>query len=166
MITIEPPNRTISRARVAGFLARARKLVALGGEVHLLLADDAALRRLNKLFRGVDKTTDVLSFPAAENGTGVAGDLAISLDAAQRQAAEFGHSLQDEVHVLMLHGLLHLAGFDHETDKGEMAAKELVLRRKLALPVGLIERAKPVPAKKPPLAVAASAAPKKRILKK
>jgi probable rRNA maturation factor len=114
----------------------------MSGDVDVLLAGDRTLRTLNRQFRGKDKATDVLSFPAAENMPGNrAGDLAISLETAARQAAEHGHSLRDEVRVLMLHGLLHLAGFDHETDKGEMAKREAVLRAKLKLPVGLIERA-------------------------
>jgi probable rRNA maturation factor len=83
----------------------------------------------------------VLSFPAPEEFAGQhAGDLAISLDTAARQAESFGHSLGDEVRVLMLHGLLHLKGMDHEIDSGEMAAREVELRRELKLPVTLIER--------------------------
>jgi probable rRNA maturation factor len=68
------------------------------------------------------------------------GDLAISLDTAKRQAEEHGHTLRDEVRVLLLHGLLHLSGMDHETDRGEMALRESVLRAKLRLPNGLIAR--------------------------
>ena len=71
---------------------------------------------------------------------GLAGDLAISLETAARQAARFGHSLRDEVRVLLLHGVLHLAGFDHETDAGEMAAREAELRRELGLETSLIAR--------------------------
>jgi len=113
----------------------------LDGDVEVLLADDATLRRLNRSFRNKNKATDVLSFPAAENPDGYAGDLAISLDTAARQAAAFGHSLRDEVRILLLHGLLHLTGMDHEVDGGEMAAREGELRRELRLPVTLIERA-------------------------
>jgi len=98
--------------------------------VDVLLTDDASLRRLNRNFRGKDKATDVLSFPAVENPGGHTGDLAISLDTAARQAAAFGHSLRDEVRILMLHGLLHLSGMDHETDAGEM----LALQRELLAP--------------------------------
>ena len=72
----------------------------------------------------------------------LAGDLAISLDTAAREAARLGHSLQDEVRVLLLHGALHLAGFDHDVDAGEMEAREAELRRELGLPGGLIARAK------------------------
>jgi len=100
------------------------------------------LRRLNREFRGKDKATDVLSFPAAEEMVEeFAGDLAISLDTARRQAAAHGHTLRDEVRVLLLHGLLHLDGMDHEIDDGEMAAKEAELRTRLRLPNNLIARA-------------------------
>jgi probable rRNA maturation factor len=152
MITIEPPSSTaaaqdhsLSKAGLARFLNRARTAVGLEGEVHVLLADDATLRRLNRTFRGKNKATDVLSFPATAffgdpDGAGLAGDLAISLETAGRQAARFGHSLRDEVRVLLLHGTLHLAGFDHEVDKGEMATREAELRRELGLAKGLIAR--------------------------
>ena len=112
------------------------------GQVTVLLTTDAAIRKLNRQFRGVDKPTDVLSFPAADQGSGqVAGDLAISIPTAKRQAQEQGHSLSMEVKVLILHGLLHLAGYDHESDGGQMARRERVLRGRLGLPQGLIERA-------------------------
>jgi probable rRNA maturation factor len=146
MITIEPPSRcpadvlTLSKAGLARFVNRARAAVGIDGEVHVLLADDKTLRRLNREFRGKDEATDVLSFPAAESGAGVAGDLAISLETAGRQAKQYGHSLRDEVRVLLLHGVLHVAGFDHETDRGEMATREAELRRELGLKAGLIGR--------------------------
>jgi probable rRNA maturation factor len=130
----------LSPSGLARFVNRARAAVGLEGEVHVLLTGDATLRRLNRQFRGKDKVTDVLSFPAAESGAGVAGDLAISLETAARQAARFGHSLRDEVRVLLLHGVLHLAGFDHETDAGEMAAREAKLRLGLGLESSLIAR--------------------------
>ena len=155
MITIELP-RTIDAASAAGlskaglarFVSRARAAVGLDGEVHVLLADDATLKRLNRAFRGKNVATDVLSFPAAAttvffgdpDGPGLAGDLAISLEMAARQAKRFGHTLRDEVRVLLLHGLLHLAGFDHEVDSGEMAAREAELRQELKLPTSLIAR--------------------------
>lgn len=107
----------------------------------MLLADDRTLKSLNRQYRGKNKATDVLSFPAAPEMAVVhAGDLAISLETAQRQADEQGHTLATELRVLMLHGLLHLHGMDHETDEGEMAEHEAVLRRKLRLPNGLIAR--------------------------
>ena len=142
-------------ARALGrFLREAQAAVRLRGAVSVLLTTDGEIRRLNRTFRGKNKATDVLSFPALEvshvSKTGrhgapaypqVRGDLAISVDTARKQAAEQGHTLALEVKVLMLHGLLHLAGFDHETDDGEMARREQLLRGRLGLPLGLIERA-------------------------
>jgi probable rRNA maturation factor len=162
MITIElpptiaaSPDFALSKPELARFLRLARAAVGLDGEVHVLLADDATLRRLNRTFRGKDKATDVLSFPAGPTtvffgepeGPGLAGDLAISLQTAARQAARFGHSLRDEVRVLLLHGVLHLAGFDHEADSGQMAAREAELRRELGLPTSLIARVNAAAAK-------------------
>jgi probable rRNA maturation factor len=145
MINIDHPDSSeLSKSGLTRFLNRAREAVGLDGDVDVLLADDATLRNLNKTFRHKNKATDVLSFPAAENPDGHAGDLAISLDTAARQAKAFGHTLRDEVRILLLHGLLHLSGMDHETDKGEMAEREGELRRKLRLPVTLIERVTPV----------------------
>lgn len=108
----------------------------------MLLTSDEEIRRLNRTFRKKNKATDVLSFPAPEDlAEEHAGDLAISIDTAARQAESFGHSLNDEVKILLLHGLLHLAGMDHEVDSGEMADRETELRLELKLPVTLIERA-------------------------
>ena len=113
----------------------------LRGKASVLLTTDASIRRLNRQFRGKDKATDVLSFPAdGPASEGIAGDLAISVPTAQRQAAACGHSLSTELKVLILHGLLHLAGFDHESDTGQMARRERKLRADLGLPQGLIER--------------------------
>jgi probable rRNA maturation factor len=152
MITLEPPQRLpadadvwravgLSRGGLTRFLGSARGAVGLAGDVDVLLAGDRTLRRLNREFRGKDKATDVLSFPAAEEVAAQhAGDLAVSLQTAQRQADEHEHTLAVEVRVLMLHGLLHLAGMDHEVDRGEMAAREAELRKKLRLPLGLIAR--------------------------
>jgi probable rRNA maturation factor len=121
------------------YLREAQAVVGLKGEVSVLLTTDDGIRGLNRRFRKKNKATDVLSFPA-EAGFGVAGDLAISVETAARQAAEQGHRLSVELRVLMLHGLLHLAGYDHEADAGEMARKERRLRTRLGLPLGLIER--------------------------
>lgn len=115
--------------------------MGVSGTVDVLLTSDRELRRLNRSFRGKDKATDVLSFPAPpELADRCAGDLAISLETAGRQAAAFRHSTDIEVRVLLLHGLLHLAGMDHETDAGEMAAEEQRVRRELRLPHSLIAR--------------------------
>jgi probable rRNA maturation factor len=152
MITLEPPRRLeasadpwgelgLSRAGLGRYVRTAQAAVGLRGEVEVLLADDRTLRRLNREFRGKDKATDVLSFPAPPELEGqLAGDLAISLDTALKQAREQGHTLRDEVRVLLLHGLLHLYGMDHEVDEGEMAAREAELRTQLRLRNGLIAR--------------------------
>jgi probable rRNA maturation factor len=143
-----------SRA-LKGFLVRAQAAVRLRGEVSVLLTTDGTMRRLNRRFRGKDKTTDVLSFPAlepsqvsksrpgppAKSQEKIAGDLAISVETAQRQSVTRGHSLETEIRILILHGLLHLNGLDHENDGGEMARREQALRARLGLGQGLIERA-------------------------
>ena len=98
------------------------------------------MRILNARFRGKRQATDVLSFPGPEFVKDFAGDIAISLDIAARNARSLRHSVGDEVRILVLHGLLHLAGYDHETDNGKMARREKILRKKLGLPSGLIER--------------------------
>jgi probable rRNA maturation factor len=156
MMTIEPPSTfpisaadALSKSGMTRFVNRARAAIGLTGEVEVLLTSDAELKRLNRTFRGKNKPTDVLSFPTPPEIFGHhAGDLAISLDTAARQASQFGHTLRDEVRILLLHGLLHLSGLDHETDQGEMAAREAELRATLKLPVSLIARAEAVQNKK------------------
>lgn len=134
-------QRIPSAGILARFLRDAQSVLKLRGEVTVLLTTDRAVRRLNREYRGKNKTTDVLSFPAAYPAeTKAAGDLAISIHTARKQAADQGHALSVELKVLILHGLLHLAGYDHEVDSGEMAHRELKLRAKLRLPQGLIER--------------------------
>lgn len=126
-----------------GFVRRVRRTVKLKGSVNILVTTSAEVRSLNRRFRGKNKATDVLSFPAESPGAGkraLAGDIAISADVAARNAGSLGHSVAEEVKILALHGILHLAGFDHERDGGRMARKELVLRRRFKLPSGLIER--------------------------
>lgn len=131
-----PSVRALSR-----FLREAQAAVRLRGQVSVLLTTDREIRRLNRQFRGKDKATDVLSFPADPLfQSEERGDLAVSVPTALRQARQQEHALGTEIKVLILHGLLHLAGFDHERDNGEMARRERVLRGRLRLPQGLIER--------------------------
>jgi probable rRNA maturation factor len=130
-----PSRPTLMRA-----LREAQTAVGLRGKVCVLLTTDDGIRGLNRRFRKKNKATDVLSFPVDDAAFGLAGDLAISVETAARQAREQGHRLSIELRVLMLHGLLHLAGFDHETDDGKMAKVERKLRTRLRLPQGLIER--------------------------
>lgn len=148
---LSPASKSLSSARnlrlpstraLARFLALAQTTVRLKGQVTVLLTTDAAIRKLNRQFRGKDKATDVLSFPAGGFGAeDIAGDLAVSVPTALKQALGQKHSLSTEVKVLILHGLLHLADYDHETDSGQMARRERLLRNRLGLPQGLIERA-------------------------
>jgi probable rRNA maturation factor len=123
------------------FAARARRASGLNGEVAVLLTNNREMRTLNRQFRRKDKATDVLSFPSGDNGSG--GDIAISLDIAAENAARLGHPLATEIKVLMVHGMLHLAGYDHETDHGKMARREHELRTELKLPDNLIARSSP-----------------------
>lgn len=96
------------------------------------------MRALNRQFRGKDAVTDVLSFPSDTRG--FMGDVVIASGVAKKQARTAGHTVQTEVRVLALHGLLHLLGYDHESDDGKMARAELRLRKKAGLKEGLIER--------------------------
>jgi probable rRNA maturation factor len=109
--------------------------------VNVLVTTNRKMQALNSRFRKKDAATDVLSFPAAPNpGTEIAGDIAISAEMAVRNAKRWGHSEVEEIKILALHGILHLAGFDHERDNGEMAREEARLRNTLGLPAALIER--------------------------
>jgi probable rRNA maturation factor len=149
MILIEPAieekfgRASLRKRELEALIAQAAKMARLNGTVSVLLTGDEAIRKLNRDFRHKDKATDVLSFPALEmNGRSrLAGDLAVSVETAAREAEARGHSLVLELKILLLHGLLHLAGFDHETDSGEMAEREKKLRGQLGLTEGLIERA-------------------------
>jgi probable rRNA maturation factor len=120
---------------------RAGRAVKLTGSVNVLITNDREMRSLNRRFCGKDAATDVLSFPAAPGLPGkLAGDLAISADIAADNAKQFGHTVGEEIKILILHGVLHLAGYDHERDGGRMAKKEEQLRAALKLPVTLISR--------------------------
>jgi probable rRNA maturation factor len=138
LITFRRSPATLDVSRIESFAETLRTRVARGREFHCLITGDAELRLLNRTYRSKDYATDVLSFP----GEGpYLGDIAISLARARAQARQFGHAIEDEVRILMLHGLLHLKGMDHESDSGEMARAERRWRKKLGLPGGLIERA-------------------------
>ena len=97
----------------------------------IAFVSDKRIRELNRQFRGIDKATDVLSFPAEEEAN--LGDVAVSIETAAVQAKENGLSFDNEISQLILHGLLHLCGYDHETDNGEMNRLELKLRRRLGI---------------------------------
>ncbi len=124
------------------FVARARRAAGLKGTVNVLLTTSAEMKSLNRRFRGKDQPTDVLSFPAEPDAQKQpAGEIAISSEIAAENARARGHSPAEEVKILVLHGLLHLRGYDHECDNRQMARREKQLRAKFHLPLGLIERA-------------------------
>lgn len=139
LITFRRKPDSLDTQSLEEFAEQLRRRVLRGREFHCLVSGDAELARLNKEFRGKDEPTDVLSFPQ-EDAAGYAGDLAISMARARAQAREFGHPVEMEIRVLMLHGALHLKGMDHETDSGEMAKTERRWRKTLDLPAGLVER--------------------------
>jgi probable rRNA maturation factor len=130
-----------SAEALARFVVRARRAAGLRGVVNVLVTTDRELRALNRRFRRKDQPTDVLSFsPVAISPPDFAGDIAISGEMAARNARRLGHTITEELEVLVLHGILHLAGYDHERDNGKMARTERRLRLSLGLPGGLIER--------------------------
>jgi probable rRNA maturation factor len=141
MVILRKKVAGLNQAALARFVARARRAAGLHGTANVLVTTNRELRALNRRFRGVDKPTDVLSFPPIADLAGdFGGDVAISAEMAAVNGRQLGHSAAAEVRILVLHGVLHLAGHDHERDDGEMAGEEERLRRKLGLPVGLIER--------------------------
>ena len=141
MIDSDHFGTSINTAALGRFLRNAQRQVGLAGEVNVLITSDEEMRRLNREFRRKNKPTDVLSFRSSLNGkSGIAGDIAISAQIARANAEVLGHPLESEIKVLLLHGLLHLAGYDHESDAGKMARLEQRLRAKLKLPMSLTER--------------------------
>jgi probable rRNA maturation factor len=138
LIILKKKFAGVSERALNTFAARARKAAGVKGQVQVLITSSEELRELNRRFRRKDKPTDVLSFPAIVDGE--AGDIAISGDIASENAFELGHSLDEELRILILHGILHLSGHDHENDSGEMEALESELRDRLKLPSSLIER--------------------------
>ncbi len=141
MVMIEKPLPGVSESALARFAGRVRKAAQLRGRVNILLTSSRELRALNRCFRGKDAATDVLSFPALpEVAREFAGDIVISADIAASNARRYGHSASQEVKTLVLHGTLHLAGYDHERDRGEMARQEERLRAQFGLTNGLIRR--------------------------
>jgi probable rRNA maturation factor len=147
LITYRRPPATLDRTVLESFAEMLRARVARGNLFHCRITNDAELRALNRTFRRKNYATDVLSFPGVgerradrKSAPPYLGDIAISLQRARAQARQWGHSIEDEIRILMLHGVLHLKGMDHDGDSGEMARTETRWRRKLGLPAGLIER--------------------------
>lgn len=141
MVIFEPgisgaSTRSLNAAQLQRFARRAQKLAEVQGEVDILIAGNKRLRDLNRRFRRKNKPTDVLSFPRP-----LGGDIAISAQIARENALRYDHNLATELKILVLHGMLHLAGYDHESDNGRMARVEARLRSQLKLPASLIDRA-------------------------
>ncbi len=132
--TIPKEERFVLRA----FAEELAEQVLEGKSFDCLISNDKQLHQLNLQFLGADYATDVLSFPSGEGEN--LGELAISIERAAEQAAEQGHALVDEMKILMLHGVLHLKGLDHETDRGQMRRVETKWRKLFGLGAGLIER--------------------------
>jgi probable rRNA maturation factor len=141
MVIFEPAisrasTHSVSAAQLQRFARRAQTLARVKGEVDILISSNTRLRDLNRRFRHKNKPTDVLSFPRPSGG-----DIAISAQIALDNAHRYDHSLATELKILVLHGMLHLAGYDHESDNGRMARAEARLRSQLKLPASLIDRA-------------------------
>lgn len=150
VVTVATPDGPVASARgLAAWLSGAAPARARG-ELTVAIVSDGRMQSLNRTFRGKDYATDVLSFPSEPADAHVAatrpkgarflGDVVIAGGVAARQAGEAGHPLRTELRILALHGLLHLLGYDHETDDGAMARLEARLRKKAGLREGLIER--------------------------
>ena len=151
VLVADDRGRRLSAPGLARWLARVAPARA-HGTVTIALVGDACIRRLNRQYRGIDRATDVLSFPYIE-GDGspyvyrggsrppvTLGDIVIARGVARRQAREAGHAERTELRVLALHGLLHLLGYDHEGDRERMRRVERRQRRKGGLREGLIDR--------------------------
>jgi probable rRNA maturation factor len=140
-------SRRLRTTELRTFAEQARRAAKLKGQVSILLTTSEQIKQLNRQYRKKNKATDVLSFPAPPSEVPIpardriAGDLAISVEIAADYAAKLGHSLTKELCILILHGMLHLAGYDHETDEGQMAVLEARLRKRFDLPLSLTERA-------------------------
>lgn len=146
MVILQKKVAGLSEGTLERFVLRARKAVGIRSPVDVLVTSSSVVRSLNRQFRNQNKATDVLSFPAISASRGprsrprLAGEVAISADIALQNSVRRGHPVAQEIKILALHGILHLAGFDHERDNGEMARREQTLRRALKLPAALIER--------------------------
>jgi probable rRNA maturation factor len=122
-------RRRIDSTRLRRVLQGAAKALRVSGEVAVVFAGDGTLRGLNRQYRGKDRATDVLSFPGSPE-TGL-GDIVISVETAARNARGLGRTVPQELDVLALHGFLHVLGYDHETDQGQMDRLEQRLRQRI-----------------------------------
>jgi len=135
---IELDNRTSMQIEIEPLSKIAESLT--NREIELLIISNNEIKQINKDHRGIDSPTDVLSFPYNDTPMSPLGSIVISCDLAEEKASEYGHSNMDEVSLLFIHGLLHLLGFDHELDNGEMRTEEARLIKEFNLPDSLIVR--------------------------
>lgn len=135
---IELDNRTDKQYNFERLETIASALTPL--EIELIITTDDEMREINREFRGFDKTTDVLSFPSDPFPGAPLGSIIISSNKVDEIASELGHTSDDELSLLFIHGMLHLLGFDHEVDNGEMRLREEELVREFNLPLSLIHR--------------------------
>ena len=136
---IDFENRT--NAQIKQEIFEEIKCVVAGSKMfELIVVDDNEMQQINLEHRGLDKTTDVLSFPIKESKTHFIGSIIISIDTAERVAKEMGHTLDEELKILFIHGLLHLLGLDHETDNGQMRQEEAKIASKIGLKESLLSR--------------------------
>lgn len=159
-VAVAVPDGAVGAARGLGAWLAAAAPARARGEMTVAIVSDGRMQVLNRTYRGKDRATDVLSFPetgpvlapdrAGSRAPVFLGDVVIASGVAARQAREAGHSFRTELRILALHGLLHLLGYDHEADAGEMSRLEQRLRRKAGLPTGLIERELAEAARRPP----------------
>jgi len=141
MVILKKQVPGMDESALTRFVAQSKRSVRLTGTINVLVTNSRELKRLNRQFLGKDRATDVLSFPTARiPANAITGDIAIAADIAQQNARRLGHTSAEEIKILVLHGMLHLAGYDHERDDGKMAREEKRLRKSLRLPLGLIER--------------------------
>jgi probable rRNA maturation factor len=131
-------SKASSAETLSRFATRVQRTLGIRGDVNICITSNREMQSLNRRFRKKNKPTDVLTFPSVMPHAG--GDIAISLEIAAANAEQLQHSLDTEVKILILHGMLHLAGYDHEVDDGEMQTQEAELRKRLNLPVGLLQR--------------------------
>jgi probable rRNA maturation factor len=135
VIILDRKADVVNPGALQRFARRAQTMARVKGDVAVLITSRRKVQALNRRFRNKDKATDVLSFPSHQGG-----DIAICFEIARQNAARLGHSVTDEIKVLVLHGMLHLAGHNHETDSGQMARAEARLRARLNLPASLLQR--------------------------
>lgn len=142
MVIFQKRVTGLTELALSRFVGRVRRAAGLKGIVDVRVTSSAEMKSLNRRFRGKDKATDVLSFPAAKDNPqeNFGGEIAISAEIATQNARDLGHTPAQEVKILVLHGVLHLKGYDHEHDNGQMAKRERQLRARLRLPSALIDR--------------------------